>query len=477
MKQPIAFKMKSWLILSSALLALVPVQASAEAVDQTLLVRELLGTYHVSGVTSDKLAGKTIEEMIASLQDPYTAFFSESELQQFGNSIENSYVGMGARVGQDAEGVYISEVFVGSPAEKAGLQKEDYIHSVGGVSAVDQPLDAVVGRIIGEPGTSVEVTVLRGTKPITVNIVRAAVNVPEVYSKYFEGEVGYIQVTDFSSDADEDFAKQLKELQAKGLNSLILDLRNNPGGLLDTALHISKHFIREGTLIHTVDRNRTDDPSIISGGTTQPFPVQVLLNEYSASASEVLSGALQDYDVAKVIGKQSYGKGSVQQVLELEGGGALKVTIQEYLTPDLHKVNKVGIKPDIEVEGSAAQMITALHEAGISTINVEILKHTIRMNGVEVGDSLGIIREDSHVYAHARTLAALVGAKISWNNESRVVEVSTADTKHAFPVEAGTLVINEGTSYIDLDSFTAVFPQLTASVDEHSVSIQATKGN
>lgn len=478
MKQPFLYKMKTWLALSSVLLAIVPAQASAaEAVDQTLLVRELIGQYHVSGVTSEALEGKSIDEMIESLQDPHTAYFTEEDLLQFGSYIENTYVGMGARVGQDKDGVYIVEVFPGSPAEKVGLQKEDYIHAVGGVSTASSTMDEVVSRILGESGTKVDVTVLRDSKPVTVTIVRASVNIPEVYSKWFDGGVGYIQVTDFSSDADEDFEEHLNALKSKGLNSLIIDLRNNPGGLLETALHISKHFIREGTLIHTVDRNRKDDPEIIRGGTMQSYPVYVLLNEYSASASEVLSGAMQDYKVAKVIGMNSYGKGSVQQVLQLEGGGALKLTVQEYLTPGLRKVNKVGIKPDIEVDGSAAQFITALRLAGIENFKVQILKRRTLLNGVELRDSFPLIREDGYVYASSRALAALIQAQISWNNEQRQVEVTTANAAHSFPVEAGTMIIQDGTSYINLASFQAKFPQLAATVQDQSVMLEVTKGN
>jgi carboxyl-terminal processing protease len=471
--------MKLTLAFASALLLTAPVSAFAqETVDQNNLVREVLGQYHVSGVTTDALKGKTIDEMIKSLNDPYTVFFSDEEYKQFGNSIENNYVGMGGRIARDESGVYVSEVFVGSPAEKAGIQRDDYINAIDGVAVPENAaLDYVVSRIVGEPGSKVTVTVLRAGSPMNFTVSRGAVNISEVNSKMLNGGTGYIQVTDFSSDADEDFAAQLSALQAKDMKSLIIDLRNNPGGLLQTALHISQNFIKEGTLIHTRDRNGVDMPTLIANGKSVGVPVYILLNENSASASEVLSGALQDYGVAKVIGVQSYGKGSVQQLLELDGGGALKVTIQEYLTPNLHKVNKVGITPDMKVEGGAAQMITALHQTGIQDVTVQISKHRVKLNNTEINDSFNIIKENGHIYAPARALAALINAPIAWNDTLRTVEISGSKGKSSFPIQAEVLQIQNGTSYVNVDAFSVQFPQLETTATDDLITIHAGKGN
>ncbi|MNI55629.1 putative CtpA-like serine protease [compost metagenome] len=216
---------------------------------------------------------------------------------------------------------------------------------------------------------------------------------------------------------------------------------------------------------------------MIQGGITQPFPIHILLNEYSASASEVLSGALRDYDVAQVIGMNSYGKGSVQQLLQLESGGALKVTIQEYLTPKLHKVNKVGIKPDLEVDGSAAQMITALHQAGLQEVTIELSKHKLTMNGVEVKDAFAIIRENGHLYAPTRALAALIDAKISWDDVRRSVQITSGQSTTGFAADTEDLLIYNGTSYVNIDAFESSFPQLQVKDDGEKITIQAGKGN
>ncbi|SEB59960.1 carboxyl-terminal processing protease [Paenibacillus sp. GP183] len=478
MRQRHMNRLKVTLALTSVLLLSMPALAAAdESSLQTSQVRTILSNVHVSGVTESDLSGKSIKEMLAQLQDPYTMYFSDSELKKFENSIENNVVGMGARVGIDADGVYLIEVFAGSPAEKAGMQRDDYIQAINGVSVKGESLSAVVAKIVGEAGTSVQLSVLREGKLINVNITRAAVNIPEVYSKRFDGNIGYIQVTDFSSDADEEFTKQLLALKSKGLSSLIIDLRDDPGGFLESAQNIFKNFIKEGTLIHTRDRNNQDQPILIQGGSSLDVPVYMLLNENSASASEVLAGAMQDYGVAKVIGLQSYGKGSVQQLYEIPAGGALKVTIEEYLTPNKHKVNKVGITPDIVADGSAAQMITALKKAGIQNVTVESSKHKVLVNGVEIRDTFPLFRENGKLFAPTRALAAMIEAGISWNNETRAVEISSAGKKLTFPVEADKLVIKAGTSYVNVDQFASVFSQLQVTDQGEKVTIRAVKGN
>lgn len=476
--QPRMKKMKVTLALVSALMAVLPASAALAQEDlQTMQVREIIGKLHVSGVTEEALAGQSIKQMIEGLKDPYTVFFSQEEYGQFSSSLENNYVGMGARIGIDEKGVYLSEIFAGSPAEIAGLQRDDYVRAVDGVPASTTSIDEVRNKIIGVEGSKVKVTVARGDKELTVELTRKGVNVPEVYSNSFTNGVGYIQITDFSSDADEDFDKQLAALQAKGLKTLILDVRNNPGGLVDTAQNIAKHFVKDGVLIHTRDRDGVDDPVLIEGGSELSIPVYILANENSASASEVLSGALQDYNVAKVIGMQTYGKGSVQQLYQLDNNSALKVTIEEYLTPNKRKVNKVGITPDMKVDGPAAQFITALHTAGIPDVQVDISNHLVTFNGVEISSGFGNFHENGKLFATSRGLAALVGATITWNDANHTVDISDSKGTHAIPVEADKLIIENGTSYVNVDLFAQYFPQLQVKDQGDHMSIRATKGN
>ncbi|MGG1514980.1 S41 family peptidase [Paenibacillus oryzisoli] len=461
-----------------ALLAAMPVNAMAAEDLATQQVREIIGKLHVSGVTMEDLAGKSIDQMIEGLNDPYTVFFSGDQYGQFTNSLENNYVGMGARIGLDDKGVYIDEVFPGSAAEAAGLQRDDYVRAIDGVPASITSIDDVRNKVIGEAGTKVKLTVLRGDKELTFEITRKGINAPEVTSASLAGGVGYMAISDFSSDADEDFDTQLKALQAKGLKSLIIDVRNNPGGLVDTAQNIAKHFVKDGVLIHTRDRFGNDDPVPITGGSELSIPVYILANENSASASEVLSGALQDYNKAKVIGVQTFGKGSVQQLFELDNNNALKVTIEEYLTPNMRKVNKVGITPDVKVEGSAAQLIMALQKSGINDITVGLTKHRVTFNGAELsGGTFGNFREKDHLFANTRGLAALVGAGITWNDAKRTVDLTDGKSTFSIPVADDQLVIEDGNSYVNVDLFKNYFPGLQVTEQGDNVTLQAVKGN
>ncbi|NOU65100.1 PDZ domain-containing protein [Paenibacillus sp. LMG 31461] len=468
---------KATLALASALAVVMPASAMADEDLQTVLVRKTLVENHVSGVSLESLANQSIEQMIAGLKDPYTVLFTPQDYGQFSNSLENSFEGIGCVIGLDDQGVYVSRTIPGSPAEAAGLQPDDYIRAVDGVAASTTSIDAVRSKIIGVAGTKVKVTVLRGDKELTFELTRQAVNSPEVYSKSFTNGVGYVQITDFSDEADEEFDKQLSALQAKGLKSLILDVRDNPGGYLETARNIAKHFVKEGVLIHTQNRDGVDDPVTFQDGSPLGIPVYILANENSASASEVLSGALQDYGVGKVIGMQTFGKGSVQQLFELPDQSVLKVTVEEYLTPKMRKVNKVGITPDLKVDGVSAQLITALHETGISDIQVSFTKHNVTYNGVDVGYGFGSFSEKGKFYASARGLAALIGAKITWNDQNRTVDITDSKGTHAFAIDSDKLMIVNGMSYVNVDVFDEYFPQLKVTHQGENVSIQATKGN
>lgn len=469
--------LKVSLALMSVMTLAMPVSAMAQEDAQTALVRKTIAENHVSGVSYEALANQSIEQMIAGLKDPYTTLFSPEQFTDFNDYLENNFVGVGCVIGLDDQGVYVSKTIPGSPAEAGGLLKDDYIRYVDGVPASTTSIDEVRSKIIGEAGTKVKVTVLRDKKELTFELTRAAVNSPEVYSSRFAGGVGYMQILDFSSDADEEFDKQITALQEQGLKSLILDVRDNPGGYLETAQHIAKHFVKDGVLIHTKDRNGVDEPVLIQNGTSLAIPVYILANENSASASEVLSGALQDYQVAKVIGTQTYGKGSVQQLFDISDKSVLKVTVQEYLTPNKRKVNKIGITPDIKVDGSAAQLITALHETGISDVNVTFTKRGVTYNGVDTGYGFGSFWDKDHLFASTRGLAALIGAKITWNETNHTVDITDDKGTHAFAVDKDQMVLENGYSYMNVDLFHTFFPQLKVNTQGDTVSIQGTKGN
>jgi carboxyl-terminal processing protease len=436
---------------------------------------DLLQKNHVSAPAAKQLTDSAIQSMVTSLNDPYTVYFTPEELKKFESSIENNYVGIGVRVNEQPDGVYIFEVFDG-PARKAGMQEEDLITAVNGESVAGLKLEEITSKIMGPEGTKVTVTVKRGQESIALEMTRQTIQLPVVINKTFDPGVGYIRVTSFSTDADELTSAQLAELKKKGINSLILDLRDNPGGLVDTALNMAKLFVKEGILIHTKDKNNVDDPIAFDNGTTQPFPLYILVNEYSASASEVLTGALQDYNVvAKVIGQKTFGKGSVQTLFPLTGGGALKITIEEYLTPKLRKVNIVGLTPDIVVDGEVPQLVTALREAGIGKITVGLNKKGVTVNGQSVEDGFAVVREEGAVYVPSRLISTLLGGSIAWNGETQSVEITAGVATGAYSAASGELKNDNGTSYINIAKAAETFRQLEWSDNGTQFTVAAAK--
>lgn len=440
---------------SSALADEIPAGTRSGKVQE---VMDLLEKHHVSAPSRKKLEDAAVEAMIAALGDPYTDYFTPEELQQFTSSIENNYVGIGVRISEDPLGIYIEEVFDGSPAKTAGLQPGDIIVAVEGESVAGMKSTDVTSKIIGPEGTKVNVTVLRGEERSDKQMTRQAVHIPPVSSRMFSGGIGYIEVTTFSSDADEMMGEQLDALKNQGLNSLVVDLRDNPGGLLDTAQQMAAMFVEKGVLIHTRNRDNINNQVEISGGEKQPFPVYFLVNEMSASASEVLTGALQDYGVVTVIGQKTFGKGSVQNMHELSSGGALKITIEEYLTPKLRKVNQVGLEPDIKVEGSVPQLLEALRLAGMKSFDLTLRGQTLQVEGQLVSDWFDVVRQDGKLYVPARVLAALADVGVLWNEEKRAVELTSEDGSVSFVPEGQQVQLKDGTSYVDIAAFAAKFP-------------------
>ncbi|MCS7464450.1 S41 family peptidase [Paenibacillus doosanensis] len=467
-----------------SLTLLFPAASSVFAAEQTDAdssrikeVLNLLEKNHVSAPNRTNLSDIAIESMVESLNDPYTVYFTADQLKQFNNALENNYVGIGIKVRSEDNNAYVTEVFDG-PAKTAGMLPGDRIAAVDGVSTEGKKLDEVTDKIMGPEGSKVSITVERNQQNIDLDMTRQTIQVPVVTHKMFDQGVGYIRVSGFSSEADEQTAAQLGELKQQGLTSLVLDLRDNPGGLVDTAQNMAKLFVKEGILIHTKDKNNVDEPVKFSGGTTQPFPLYILVNENSASASEVLTGALQDYNVvSKVIGRNTFGKGSVQTLFPLSNGGALKVTIEEYLTPKLRKVNKVGLKPDIDVDGEVPQLVTALQQAGVNTISVELNRRGVSINQIPVEDLFDVVRNDGQLYVPSRVLSSLLAGTVQWNAAAQSVDITANGETHTFAASDGSLLLQNGSSYLNAERFKQYFPQLDYTDSGDKVDLNATKSS
>lgn len=459
-------KLAALTIVAFTLAYVWPVTVSAEEeanLTKLLEVYQYIEKYHVSGTSGDVLTDEAIRAMIEVLDDPYTEYFTPERYASFAESIDQNYVGIGVRIYQDEIGFVAEEVFPDSPAERAGIRQGDYIVSVNGMDASELELNELVEQIRGPEGTEVELVVRRLNQQIKVKVTRAPVQVPLVKSAWLERDrIGYIHFTTFSNEAEKTFAERLKQMKERGMKGLVVDLRDNSGGYLQVAENMAKHFLSEGTLIYKRDRSQQLTPHSFKGGETLGIPVVVLVNGQSASASEVLAGALRDQKAATLIGTRTYGKGSVQQIIPLSDGSFLKLTIEEYLTPKRHKVHGTGLEPDIEVHGDTAQTIAALKHLGIRTIEIDWRDGQWEINGAVISRPFAVWVQNNKAFLPARVVAALTGSEISWNAKSQAVELKLNDRRHVFPVDHTSVLLEQGTTWIELDQIRKAYPQIEA---------------
>ena len=290
--------------------------------------------------------------LLYGLGDPYTYYYTPEQYAQLWADDEGEYAGIGIQImGDYATGLCtISRVFLDSPALDAGLRKGDVLTRVEDIDVVTTTLQDAVNIMRGEPGTPVNVQVQRGDQLLDFVVDRAVVHVNWVTSCMLDGDVGYISLYEFSGDCSPSFAVHLDNLMSQGAKALVIDLRDNPGGWVDDAQKVADMFLEEGNVASLVYRDGTTELyTTTTDGKENPIPLVVLVNEYSASASEILAGALQDRGRATIVGTQTFGKGVVQYVLPVGTRGAgMQLTVAQYYTPNGNEVHKVGITPDIE---------------------------------------------------------------------------------------------------------------------------------
>ncbi|TRZ78280.1 S41 family peptidase [bacterium] len=292
--------------------------------------------------------------MVDALDDPYTTFMNPHETEKFTTDISGSFEGIGAEIGvRDSFPVIIAPLS-GMPAEQAGMMSGDRILKVDDTVVIDLPLDEIVDLIRGPKNTEVTLTVIHkdADNSTEISITRGTIDVPSMRWEMVEDNIALIHFYQFSADADREFKKAISEAMQQGMTGLILDMRNNPGGYLEVATEISSQFIDKGEVVlieEYADGERKEHKS--SGGNIlKDYPSVILVNEGSASASEIVAGALRDHNNILLIGQKTYGKGSVQELENLKGGSSLKVTVAKWLTPSGVCINKEGLEPDIEVE-------------------------------------------------------------------------------------------------------------------------------
>ena len=313
---------------------------------------QIVETYYYQEPDEESMLDGAEMGLLYGLGDPYTYYYTPEQYAQLWADDEGEYAGIGIQImGDYITGLCtISRVFLDSPALDAGLRKGDILTRVEDVDVVATTLQDALNIMRGEPGTPGNVQVQRGDQLLDFVVDRAVVHVNWVNSCMLEGNVGYISLYEFSGDCSPSFAVHLDNLMNEGARSLIIDLRDNPGGWVDDAQKVADMFLAEGNVASLVYRDGTTELyTTTTDGKENPIPLVVLVNEYSASASEILAGALQDRGRATIVGTQTFGKGVVQYVLPVGTRGAgMQITVAQYYTPNGNEVHKVGITPDIE---------------------------------------------------------------------------------------------------------------------------------
>ncbi len=315
--------------------------------------KEIIDKYYLGEVNEEKLKEGAIKGYIEALGDPYTEYISKEDMKDYLDDTMGNFVGIGIYMVKNTEQdrIQVLSTIKDSPAEKIGIQAGDLIISVDGVEYKADDMNTASNNIKGEEGTTVTIELLRGTEKVKYEVTREKVKVNKVEGKVISNNIGYIEFTSFDESTAEDFKAKYEELAKKGIQSLIIDLRNNGGGIVDEALEIADYIVPKDTvLLYEVDKNNNETVKKATKDPIINMPIVILTNKNTASASEILAGALKDLGKAKTVGTTTYGKGVIQQILRLTDGSGLKVTIEEYQTPNRNKIHKVGIEPDEKVE-------------------------------------------------------------------------------------------------------------------------------
>lgn len=316
-------------------------------------IENLIDQYYLFDIDKNKQQEGAVEGYVKALGDPYSEFLTKEEMDSLNQQTEGEYAGVGIVVTPSETGaITVVSAIKGSPAFEKGIKKDDIILKINGKDYNASQMNDAVKVMKGKPNTDVKLTIARmenkTSKIFDVNITRRMISLTTVNSQKI-GDIGYINITQFDRKTDKEFIEQYENLKKQNVKSIVLDLRNNPGGLLDSTVKIADYLLPQGVIVKTVDKNKKEDVQK-SDFSEQNLPMVVLVNGSSASASEILTGALKDYKKATIVGEKTFGKGIVQTIIPMDKGEGLKLTISEYFSPNGNKIHKQGVKPDVEIK-------------------------------------------------------------------------------------------------------------------------------
>lgn len=314
-------------------------------------VRDQIYQYYDGEINEEKLVEGAIKGMAMGLEDPYTYYMNKEEFEGFMEQNSGEYMGVGIQMGIEGENLLVVEALEGGPAYEAGVKNGDILKAINGTVVTSKDMEKTASMLKGKEKELLKLTVVRDGKEMIMDVTRDVVKTINIKGEMIDDNVGYIKVKAFEEHVADDFTKKLKELQNEGMKGLILDLRGNPGGYMSECVGLVSNFIDKGeTIVTTIDKYGEEEKNLSKGGIAKDLPLVVLVDGDSASASEVVAGAIRDYKVGTLIGETSFGKGIVQVPVSQPDGGALKITISKYYTPNGENIHGTGIKPDIEVK-------------------------------------------------------------------------------------------------------------------------------
>lgn len=399
---------------------------SSKDLDKLSTTYALIQNKALTAVDREKVMNGAVNGMLAALDDPYTVYMDQEESKAFDENISSTFQGIGAEVTSEEGKVVIMSPIKGSPAEKAGLMTSDIIVSVNGEKLEGLTLTQAVMKIRGPKGTQAKLEILRkgSSEPIQVTVVRDNVDLETVFSEMLPGSIGKLEVTQFSTNTSARFKEELRALEAKGMKGLIIDVRHNPGGMLTAVVEMLDELVPKGkNIVQVEDRTGRKEATQSSGTTGKKYPITVLINKGSASASEILAGGLQEAVGSKLVGETTFGKGTVQVVFdkELGDGSNIKMTVYKWLTPNGKWIHKSGIAPDIAVDQPAYFKFSPLSKK--SVLKQDAMNDDVK-NAQLVLQGLGLSPDRTDGYFSEKTVVA-VKAFQRLNNLPMTGEIDT----------------------------------------------------
>lgn len=444
-----------------------------ETVDE---VFQLIQNLHLSAPSEEALAMAALEGITRSLNDPYTRYITDGEMNRMIGLLSGKPYDPGFSVIVLEDKVYVSDVYPGSPAEKAGIKQGDRIKQVEGneVSA-DNVYTLFHQSMEGkQEGDTIGFGTERNGTASLISVTLEAYDVPLVQSTVI-GKTGYIRLLQFTLESAAEFEEQLKALQRQGIHSLIFDIRDNPGGMLDAMQQVAGLFIGKDVIAYSKDSDGRE--SVIRGTKEKIWDsdknVYLLVNEHSASCSDLLAAAMKDQNEAILVGTTTYGKGISQLYLPILGSsGMLAVTTTEYLSPDKHVIHNKGVEPDYEADGPLVSLIQALRMSGETGMSLSLHDYGLYLNDLRLLDDPQLHKSKGEYYVPARTLAALAGGSLSWNEAKGGIDVTVSKQTNTFGKDEGFLIIN-GTGFLNLRMFSKAFPSVSYEADGDTFTIKA----